>query len=102
MTKYNWCWYDNISIAKFNVCQNWTCLCGHPRSAHFNMTTPTYEDTYCGVGRYGNQCRCRCKKFTYLNNNNCAIECMFLRKIFENEIKQIETKNISVRMLRSY
>lgn len=67
----NWCW---PTLPMFGGCENWTCVCGHNRSEHYNFK----ERQSCA--------RClTCLNFIYLHNNNCNVECLFKRKIYEIE-----------------
>lgn len=88
-TKYKWC-EPNIIIKNIKTgidqvlrssylqkvhemdgCLRWVCQCRHDQGAHNHR---------------GVCCRCSCKKFEYLNNNNCDLECSIQRKIYESSL----------------
>lgn len=81
MNNYKWCepstqindiriGLDQIIVASYvqtltadaEGCLRWVCHCKHDRGSH----------------DYSGECnRCVCEKFTYLNNNNCDLECFY-------------------------
>lgn len=71
--KWKWCkptehWLEN--------CLNWVCVCGHDVSFHVGgfIECVGYPSTGCS-----------CQKFKFGSNDNCTMECVFQRKIFEIE-----------------
>ena len=77
MKNFRWCCKkgnSNGCIAHSNKegCCNWVCACQHRNGIHKKL--PNSKCAYF---------RCKCRKFKFMSNDNCLIECQFQYKIYE-------------------